>query len=187
MNTMETPVELGWFAPCCEEDFEFLGVPDAALASTPQHIRDIVLTAETAGFRNILLPSGFNTGVDSWVMACALALQTSTISLLPAIRVGEHHPPMLARAAANLDQMLGGRLNINIISSPLAATPPESSDVRYERTQEFMHVLKAFWREAAQKGQVEYSGNYFQLNAKADIPRPTRKNGPPLYLSLIHI
>jgi alkanesulfonate monooxygenase len=173
----DTPVEWGWFAPCCEDDFEFLGVPDPSLASTPEHVRDVVLAAEAAGFQNILLPSGFNTGVDAWVMACALAPQTSTISLLPAIRVGEHHPPMMARATANLDHMLNGRLNINIISSPLAGLPPESSAVRYERTQEFMHVLKAFW----QQPHVEYSGRYFQYDLKSDIPRPVRLSGPPLY------
>jgi alkanesulfonate monooxygenase len=173
----DAPVEFGWFAPCCEDDFEFLGVSDPALASTPAHVRDVVLAAEKAGFRNILLPSGFNTGVDSWVMACALAPQTSTISLLPAIRVGEHHPPMFARAAANLDQILQGRLNINIISSPLAGLPPESSAVRYERTQEFMRVAKLFWQEP----HVEFSGNYFQFDLKADLPRPTRLAGPPLY------
>jgi alkanesulfonate monooxygenase len=176
-SAANAPVEFGWFAPCCEDDFEFLGVPDPALASTPKHVRDVVIAAEAAGFKNILLPSGFNTGVDSWVLACALASQTSTISLLPAIRVGEHHPPMFARAAANLDQMLGGRLSINIISSPLAGLPPESSAVRYERTQEFMHVVKAFW----QQPHVEYSGNYFDFSLKSDIPRPVRPAGPPLY------
>jgi alkanesulfonate monooxygenase len=176
-SASQTPVEWGWFAPCCEDDFEFLGVPDPALASTPEHVRDVVLAAEAAGFKNILLPSGFNTGADAWVMACALASQTSTISLLPAIRVGEHHPPMFARAAANLDHILNGRLNINIISSPLAGLPPESSAVRYERTQEFMQVVKAFW----QKPHVEYSGRYFQYNLKSDIPRPVRPSGPPLY------
>lgn len=176
-SASQTPVEWGWFAPCCEDDFEFLGVPNPALASTPEHVRDVVLAAESAGFRNILLPSGFNTGADAWVMACALAAQTSAISLLPAIRVGEHHPPMFARAAANLDHILNGRLNINIISSPLAGLPPESSAVRYERTQEFMHVVKAFW----QQPHVEYSGRYFQYDLKSDIPRPVRPAGPPLY------
>lgn len=173
----ETAAEFGWFGPCCEDDAEFLGVPDPALASTPKHVRDVVLAADSAGFRNILLPSGFNTGTDAWTIAASLAYDTKNISLLPAIRVGEHHPPMFARAAANLDHMLGKRLNINIISSPLAGLPREPSSVRYRRTQEFMHVVKQFWRD----DDVRFSGEYFQFDMAADLSRPAQPGGPPLY------
>lgn len=169
--------EFAWFAPCCEDDCEFLGVADPALASTPEHVRDVILTAERAGFQNILLPSGFNTGVDSWTMAAAVAAQTRTLSLLPAVRVGESHVPMFARAAANLDRILQGRLNVNIISSPIVGLPPEPASVRYGRTQEFMHILKAFWNQ----DHVTFSGEHFQFDLKSDIPRPVQPGGPPLY------
>lgn len=177
MLQSEGAAEFAWFGPCCEDDAEFLGVPEPALASTPEHVREVVITADRAGFRNILLPSGFNTGVDAWTIAASLAYDTKNISLLPAIRVGEHHPPMFARAAANLDRMLGGRLNINIISSPLAGLPPEPSSVRYRRTQEFMHVVKQFWNG----GHVNFSGEYFQFDMPADLPCPVQPGGPPLY------
>lgn len=176
-DVRDAPVEFAWFAPCCEDDAEFLGVPDPALASTPEHVRDVVLAADAAGFDNILLPSGFNTGVDSWTMAAALAPQVSRLSLLPAVRVGESHPPMFARAAANLDRILQGRLNVNIISSPLVGLPPEPSDVRYTRTQEFMHLLKAFWTQP----HVTFAGQHYQFDLKADLPRPVQPSGPPLY------
>ena len=176
----DRPVEMGWFAPCCEDDCEFLGVPDPALASTPEHVRDVLLAADAAGFRNILLPSGFNTGVDSWTMAAAVAREVRQMQLLPAVRVGEHHPPMFARAAANLDRMLGGRLNVNVISSPLAGLPPESSAVRYRSTREFMHVLKALWR-TPQGERVSFDGEYYNLDLKRDLPEPVRPGGPPLY------
>ncbi len=175
------PVEMGWFAPCCEEDAEFLGVADPALASTPPHLRDVILSAETAGFQNILLPSGFNTGVDAWTMAAYVAREMETLSLLPAVRVGEAHPPMFARAAANLDQMLGGKLNVNIISSPLAGLPLESSAIRYKRTREFMQIIKLLWR-TPQGEVVNFAGDFYHIaDLKRDLPEPTRPNGPPLY------
>jgi alkanesulfonate monooxygenase len=178
-SAADPPVEFGWFGPCCEDDYEFLGVPDPALASTPEHVREVVLAADAAGFGNILLPSGFNTGVDSWTMAAALSGETRQIRLLPAVRVGEQHVPMFARAAANLDRMLGGRLNVNIISSPLAGLPPEPASVRYERTEEFMHLLKAFWD--AERPRVAFSGRYYRFDLAADLPRPVQPGGPPLY------
>lgn len=175
------PVEMGWFAPCCEEDAEFLGVADAALASTSPHLRDVILTAQTAGFQNILLPSGFNTGVDAWTMAAYVAREIETLALLPAVRVGEAHPPMFARAAANLDQMLGGKLNVNIISSPLAGLQGESSAIRYKRTREFMQLIKLLWR-TPQGDTINFAGDYYNIaDLKRDLPEPTRPSGPPLY------
>ncbi len=137
----------------------------------------MVLAADRAGFQNILLPSGYNTGVDSWTLAAGAAAEVRRMHLLPAVRVGEQHVPMFARAAANLDRMLNGRLNVNIISSPMPGLPVESSTVRYERTREFMHLLKAFWTQ----DHVRFSGKFYQFDLKADLPRPCRPGGPPLY------
>jgi alkanesulfonate monooxygenase len=176
-SATDSPVELAWFAPCCEDDCEFLGVPDPALASTPDHVREVVLAADAAGFKNILLPSGYNTGVDSWLMAASLAREVRSMHLLPAVRVGEQHIPMFARAAANLDRILGGRLNVNIISSPMVGLPPEPSEIRYGRTQEFMHLLKAFW----QQEHVTFEGQHYRFDLKVDLPRCVQPDGPPLY------
>ncbi len=38
--------EVSWFSALCDDDYEFLGVPDPALASSFEHCRDIAMTAE---------------------------------------------------------------------------------------------------------------------------------------------
>ena len=50
--------EISWFSALCDDDYEFLGVPDPMLKSSWEHCRDIVVQAEAGGFDNILLPSG---------------------------------------------------------------------------------------------------------------------------------
>jgi hypothetical protein len=60
-----TPCEISWFSALCDDDYEFLGVPDPMLRSTWEHCRDIVLQAESGGFDNILLPSGYALGIDT--------------------------------------------------------------------------------------------------------------------------
>ena len=50
-------VEISWFCPLCDDDYEYLGVPDERLRSSFPHCRDILLRAETNGFDNILCPS----------------------------------------------------------------------------------------------------------------------------------
>ena len=41
--------EVSWFSALCDDDYEFLGVPDAQLQSSWEHCRNIVLTAEEGG------------------------------------------------------------------------------------------------------------------------------------------
>jgi alkanesulfonate monooxygenase len=50
--------EVSWFAALCDDDCEFLGVPESALLSSWEHCRGIALGAEEAGYDSLLLPSG---------------------------------------------------------------------------------------------------------------------------------
>jgi len=39
-------MEISWFSALCDDDYEYLGVPDPALLSSWEHCRDIALAAE---------------------------------------------------------------------------------------------------------------------------------------------
>ena len=171
-----TPVEVAWFAALCDDDYEYLGVADPALASSWEHCRDITLAADRHGFDNILLPSGYTLGIDSTAFAAAVAPHTSQIQLLLAVRMGEMWLPQLARQLATIDRILGGRLTINIISSDIPGEALES-DPRYRRTLEWMNVLRALLN-----GQpVDFHGEFVDLDL--DPPRATTVSGrcPPFY------
>ena len=100
--------EVSWFSALCSDDYEYLGVPDGALRSSWEHCRDILLEAETQGFRNILCPSSFQVGQDTLSFVAGCAPITKSINMLAAIRCGEMQPIMLARTVATLDHMLKG-------------------------------------------------------------------------------
>ena len=104
-----SPVEIAWFAALCDDDYEFLGGPEARLRSSFPHCLEIAKRAEAGAFDNILLPSGFALGIDASVFAAGVAATLQRLSLLLAIRCGEMWPPQLARQLASLDAMLGGR------------------------------------------------------------------------------
>ncbi|HAI65038.1 MAG TPA: alkanesulfonate monooxygenase, partial [Acidimicrobiaceae bacterium] len=139
---MSAPVEISWFGALCDDDYEFLGVPNPELQSSWNHCRDIVQTADRNGFDNILLPSGYQLGIDSTAFASAIATHTEQINLLLAVRIGEMWLPQLARQLATIDQMAEGRLTINIISSDMPGQSLDS-EPRYRRTVEFMHGLRS--------------------------------------------
>jgi len=169
-------IEVSWFAALCDDDYEFLGVPDPALLSSFEHCGDIVRTAEAAGFDNILLPSGYSLGIDAVSFASVIAPSLDRMRLLVAVRCGELWPPQLARQLATLDQVLGGRLTVNIISSD---RPGESlaSEPRYQRTLEEMQIL----RNLLDRRTVEHHGDTYELDVEP--PRTATVSGtcPPLY------
>ena len=96
--------EVSWFSALCDDDYEFLGVPEPALASSWEHCRDIVQAADRGGFDNVLLPSGYDLGIDSTAFSAAIATHTEQIHLLLAVRMGEMWLPQLARQIASIDQ-----------------------------------------------------------------------------------
>ena len=168
--------EVSWFSALCDDDYEFLGQPDPKLKSSFEHCRDIVLAAETGGFDNILLPSGYALGIDSTAFAAAIAVLTKRIKLLLAVRVGETWPPQLARQIATLDRIANGRLNINIISSDIPGEVMASAP-RYGRTVEVMEILKTILNGKP----LDHQGEHYKL--KLDPPGATTLSGkcPPLY------
>jgi alkanesulfonate monooxygenase len=136
----DRPVQFAWFAALCDDDTGALGDPDAALPSSFSHCLDITLEAERQGFDQILCPSGYELGIDAVTFAAAAAARTEHIEFLVAIRTGELYGPQLVRQMASLDDIAGGRIAINIISSDLPGSS-EPGTVRYGRTASFMDLL----------------------------------------------
>jgi alkanesulfonate monooxygenase len=168
--------EVSWFSALCDDDYEFLGVQDPNLASSFEHCRNIVLTAEKGGFDNILLPSGYAIGIDTIAFAAGIAPMLQRLRLLVAIRCGEVWAPQMARQLATIDQMLNGRLTINIISSEMPGEQLASAP-RYGRTVELMHVLRTLLNGEA----LDFAGDFYKL--KLDPPRVRTVSGrcPPMY------
>jgi len=167
---------MSWFCPLCDDDYEYLGVPEPRLRSSFPHCRDILLKAEGNGFNNILCPSGYSLGIDSVAFASAVAPLTSRIRLLVAIRCGELFPPQLARQMATLDRVLDGRLTINIISSDLPGAPLPSAP-RYQRTRECMQILRALLNGEA----IQYRGEFYNLDLDPPAIRTLSRRAPLFY------
>ena len=169
-------MEISWFGALCDDDYEQLGVVQPALRSSWEHCSSIVRATEDAGFDNILLPSGYDLGIDTVSFASSIAPLTSRMKLLVAVRCGEVWVPQLARQLATLNQTLNGRLNINIISSEM---PGESLNgpARYRRTTETMKALRTLMNGE----RLDVDGEFLQLHL--DAPRICTETAPcpPFY------
>lgn len=169
-------IEVSWFAALCDDDYEFLGVPNPDLLSSWEHCRDITLAADRNGFDNILLPSGYSLGIDSVAFAAGVAPLVEQIQLLLAVRMGEMWLPQLARQLATIDQMLSGRLTINIISSDRPGESLESAP-RYRRTIEWMQVL----RQLLNRQPVDFHGEFVDLTLEPPRISTVAGTCPPFY------
>lgn len=168
--------EYSWFSALCSDDYQYLGVPDGSLRSSWAHCAEIVKTAETQGFRNILCPSSYQVGQDTLSFVAGCAPITNSINLLAAVRCGEMQPIMLARTLATIDHMLEGRLTVNIISSDFPGQV-EDSAYRYQRSREVVQILKQAWTQDI----INHKGAIYNFeNISTDPAKPYQINGGPL-------
>ena len=100
-------------------------VDDEAMAATWQYASRVARRSEEIGF-DLTLVAELNLNdikgidapsLDAWSTAAALAAVTRRLELMVAVRPTFHHPALLAKQAANIDRIAGGRLSLNVVSS----------------------------------------------------------------------
>ena len=109
------PVFGGWLRNVPDEGMEASWAYASRLAKRSEEIGfDITLIAEL--FMNDI--KGIDApALDAWSTAAALAAVTEKLELMVAVRPTFHQPALLAKEAANIDQISCGRLALNVVSS----------------------------------------------------------------------
>jgi FMNH2-dependent dimethyl sulfone monooxygenase len=121
--------------------------------------------------------------LDAWSTAAALAAVTEKIELMVAVRPTFHLPALLAKQAANIDHISGGRLSLNVVSSWWAEEARkygvafEQHDDRYARTSEWLDVLNGAWTQ----DNFSYVGKYYRVDANLLQPKPVSRPRPVIY------
>ena len=96
--------EVSWFGALCDDDYEHLGRPDPALASSWDHCRSIVAAADRNGFDAVLLPSGYSLGIDATAFAAAVGpLFAASAATLWVMGLAYNVPPVRLKEWPYLD------------------------------------------------------------------------------------
>src|SRR5712672_3139407 len=109
------PVFGGWLRNVADENMQATWAYVKRLAQRSEQIGfDVTLLAELNlnDIKGVEAPS-----LDAWSTAAALAAVTERIELMVAVRPTFHLPALLAKQAANIDHISGGRLTLNVVSS----------------------------------------------------------------------
>ena len=139
---------------------------------------DITLIAELLlnDIKGIQAPS-----LDAWSTAAALAAVTERLELMVAVRPSFHPPAILAKQAANIDNISNGRLALNVVSAwwkdearRYGAAFDEHDD-RYVRTREWLDVVSGAWSEPS----FSYRGRFYQYDDIVLEPKPVSRIGRP--------
>ena len=105
------------------------------------------------------------------------------LELMVAVRPTFHQPALLAKQAANIDHISGGRLSLNVVSSWWADEAKkygvhfEQHDDRYARTREWLEVVDRLWKQ----DHFSFEGNYYRVDDAVLQPKPITQPRPVIY------
>ncbi len=123
--------------------------------------------------------------LEAWVSITALAERTKRIGFGPLVSpMTFRHPALLARMAAAVDLLSGGRLVLGVGAGwnepehDAYGIPLPPLKERMDRLEEGIAVIRALW----QGGPVDVPGRYYALRGATLNPRPIQQPGPPLLI-----
>jgi probable F420-dependent oxidoreductase len=153
--------------------------------------RAMARTAEAVGFDSLWVgdhllyryDDGHTRGPwEVWTTLAGLAEATERVQLAPFVAsTAFHAPPMLAKLAATVDEISGGRLILG-----LGAGWNETEfrafgfpfDQRVARFEEAFTIIRTLLRD----GAIDFDGRCFQARDCELLPPPAREGGPPLLI-----
>jgi alkanesulfonate monooxygenase SsuD/methylene tetrahydromethanopterin reductase-like flavin-dependent oxidoreductase (luciferase family) len=167
-------VQFGVFVPQFKSDFAWM--------------RERAVVAEEAGFDSfwvmdhLLVPGAPPCdNLESWTLLTALAGATSRIRLGHLVGCGPfRHPVLLAKMAATLDQVSGGRLELGLgwgsAEDELEALGfgPVTRRERSQALGETLEILRLMFAG----DPFDYAGRHFQLSGAYGLPRPVQDPVP---------
>ena len=166
-------------------------VDDERMEATWKYVSRLARLSESLGF-DVTLIAELNLNdikgmeapaLDAWSTAAALAAVTQRLELMVAVRPTMHSPALLAKQAANIDHISGGRISLNVVSSWWAEEARQygaqfdQHDQRYARTSEWLEVVSGMWSAP----RFSFAGDYYRVENAVLSPKPLQRPRPVLY------
>jgi probable F420-dependent oxidoreductase len=141
--------------------------------------------AEELGYSTFLVPDHFVNEFLPMVALMSAADTTSTLRLGSFVFDNDfRHPALLAKEAATLDLLSGGRLELGIGAGwhrpeyDQVGLPFDPAGVRISRLEEALQIIKAFFVEES----VTFTGKYYTVTDLKGTPKPVQHPHPPFFM-----
>jgi alkanesulfonate monooxygenase SsuD/methylene tetrahydromethanopterin reductase-like flavin-dependent oxidoreductase (luciferase family) len=168
------------------------GLQVFARPDDPQPHRRIVragLLAEELGLDAFYIGDHPAQAPECWLHLAAVAVQTERIVLGSVVNcVLYRHPVMMARLAADLDHLSGGRLMLGLgigwVESEFAELGQRypSTPERQAALEEAIAIIEGVWGEERTE-PFSFSGEHYEVSNARITPRPLQQPRPPLLIA----
>lgn len=143
----------------------------------------IARKAEDLGFSTFTMGDHLDAQFAPTVGLTAAAAATSTLRIGALTYANDYrHPVVLAKEAATLDLLSGGRLELGVGAGWMttdyeqAGIPLDPAGVRIERLAEAIAVLKGLFAD----GPVTLAGEHYTVAGLEGTPKPVQRPHPPI-------
>jgi probable F420-dependent oxidoreductase len=154
-------------------------------AESPEAWASLARKSEDLGYSTLYVPDHLD---DQWAPFIALTVAAGATTTL---RVGTlvldndfRHPVVLAKEAATMDVVTGGRFELGIGAGWMrtdydeSGIPMDSAGVRISKLAESLEIMRAMWRD----GSATFDGQHYQVTEAKGTPPPVTPGGPPLVI-----
>lgn len=175
---MARPLKVGVQLPEVEYEARW-----PALAEMARLAEDIGLDSVWIGDHYLYRDAGRSRGPwEAWTLLAALAARTTRVELGPLVAATAfHQPAVLAKFAATVDEISGGRLILGLgagwNATEFAAFGFPYAE-RVSRFEEAFTIIRTLLRE----GAIDFDGRFYQLHDCELLPRGPRPDGPPILI-----
>ncbi len=169
-----TNLDFLWFC-VLQHDGEYLGTKELPPRKpTLETIANLIDTAGELGFSSLLTATNYHSYLENFTAATAALARSRNAGLLVAVRTGMFDAAMYAKMVSTLATLFPNRVRINIVTGSSTAENAMYGDyspheARYERTREFMQVLRLFWTH---QGVINFEGKYYKYSGSVLEPKP---------------
>jgi len=140
---------------------------------------------EDLGYSTLFVPDHFEDQLAPAPALQAAASATTTLNVGALVYDNDYrHPVVLAKEAASLDILTGGRFELGLGAGWMrtdydyAGMPFDANGVRVDRMEEGLAVLKGLFADEP----FSFSGDHYTITNMNGLPKPTTKPGPPILI-----
>ena len=168
-------IDVHWFLPTGGDSRDVLPTGNSIRRSPDiSYLAQVAKACDDLGFGAVLTPCG--TGCeDAWLTTAALLPLTRRLKFLVAFRPALLSPTLAAQMASTFQRISDGRLKINIVTGAEQAELArfgvwEDKDNRYEKTAEFIEVMKQSWTDKP----FDFEGRHYNVKGATtrEVPSP---------------
>jgi probable F420-dependent oxidoreductase len=166
--------------------FRFAAQLSTGPEATGRSWTDQARKVEDLGFSTLLMPDHFGDQLAPVPALVAAAAATRTLKVGALVFDNDYrHPLILAKEAATLDLLSGGRLELGLGAGWMRSDYDESGiaydapAVRVDRFEEGVAVITGLLES---DGPFSFSGKHYTVSGHTGTPRPAQRPRPPLII-----